>query len=293
MRINQKIKQKNKDIINHWFLYLIIITSVAILIRSIPAYLNAAWGNDFGIYYGLTNSFIETKSIINSYDGWGNSYQYFPVLYMITGITHWITGIQVFSLLPKIAPIFGGLTVFILYFIAYELFQDRFIALLSSILLSVATFHVYQTSHAAPLTIGHFFMLLSIYFFIKYRDNKKMFLPLILSTVLLILSHHFTTYFYLISIIFILFADMLSNKNFKHYHLLIYIILASSLAFSYWVFIATPVFYNFMSKLFISPIGVVVLYYLLLFVGYLLTILLRQRNFSIFNPFSTLSIESL
>ncbi len=280
--MRMSLKVKGEEIIHHWFFWLILITGIAILIRSIPAYVNAAWGNDFGIYYGLTNSFVKTKSIINPYNGWGDSYQYFPVLYMITGIAHWITGIHVFSLLPKIAPIFGGLTVFILYFIAYELFHDRFIALLSSTLLSVATFHVYQTSHAAPLTIGHFFMMLSIYFFIRYREDRKMIIPLIFSTVLLILSHHFTTYFYLISITFILFFDLLYYKDLKQYHMLLYIIFASSLAFSYWAFIATPVFYNFMSnKLIGSSIGVIALYYIFLFLGYISVILIRSRKISI------------
>lgn len=280
MRMSPKIKRE--EMMRHWFFWLILITGVAILIRSIPAYVNAAWGNDFGIYYGLTNSFVKTKSIINPYNGWGDSYQYFPVLYMITGIVHWITGIQVFSLLPKIAPIFGGLTVFILYFIAYELFHDRFIALLSSALLSVATFHVYQTSHAAPLTIGHFFMMLSIYFFNRYRENRKMIIPLIFSTVLLILSHHFTTYFYLISITFILFFDLLHHKDLKQYHILLYIIFASSLSFSYWAFIATPVFYNFMSnRIITSPTGVIVLYYLFLSLGYISVILIRDRRISL------------
>lgn len=287
--MSMSLKVAGGKIIHHWFFWLILITGVAILIRSIPAYVNAAWGNDFGIYYGLTNSFIKTKSIINPYDGWGNSYQYFPILYMITGIAHWITGIQVFSLLPKIAPIFGGLTVFILYFIVYELFHDRFIALLSSALLSVATFHVYQTSHAAPLTMGHFFMMLSIYFFIRYRENRRMIIPLILSTSLLILSHHFTTYFYLISIMFILFFDIMYHKDLKQYHTLLYVIFASSLAFAYWAFIATPVFYDFMSdRLFNSPLGIVALYYLFLSLGYISIILIRNRRISI--PSFNLSI---
>jgi hypothetical protein len=156
---------------HQWFLPLILVTAVAILLRALPSLINAAWGVDFGIYYGLTNSFVETKSLINPYNGWGSSYQYFPVLYAITGSIHFITGIDTIQLLPKIAPIFGGLTIPLLYFIVYELFKDRNIALISSALLSTATFHVYQTSHAAPLTIGHFFMMISIYFFINSLKN--------------------------------------------------------------------------------------------------------------------------
>ncbi|MCK5300821.1 MAG: phospholipid carrier-dependent glycosyltransferase, partial [Thermoplasmatales archaeon] len=165
--MRQKIISRLKLISENWIFWLILITAIAIIIRSIPAYLNPAWGVDFGIYYGLTNNFIDSKEFFNPYNGWGNSYQYFPVLYAISGISHWITGIGLMEIMPKIAPIFGGLTIPIFYFIVFELLKNRRIAILSAALLSVATFHVYQTSHAAPLTIGHFFMMLSIYFFIK------------------------------------------------------------------------------------------------------------------------------
>ena len=162
------IHSKLAGIAKSWIFWLIVVTSIAIIIRSIPAWTNAAWGSDFGIYYGLTNSFVDNKALFNSYDGWGQSYQYFPILYAITGAAHWISGIDTLILLPKIAPIFGGLTVVILYFIVYELVKRRDVALLSAGFMAVAAFHAYQTSHAAPLTIGHFFMLLSLYFYLIY-----------------------------------------------------------------------------------------------------------------------------
>jgi len=237
----------------------------------LPSLLNAAWGVDFGIYYGLTNSFLDTKSLINAYDGWGGSYQYFPVLYIITGVAHWLTGIEIISLMPKIAPIIGGLTIPIFYFIVYELFKDKKIALLSAGLLAVATFHVYQTSHAAPLTIGHFFMMLSFYFFIKYLNQHTYLIPLLCSTALLVLSHHFTTYFYLLSITFIFFAYVYSKKKPTTYFYkpLSYVIFASGLAFSYWALIATPVYQNFMQgKMYLPPNITIGIYYLLLLGGF-------------------------
>jgi hypothetical protein len=246
--------------------------------------MNAAWGVDFGIYYGLTNSFIESKELINPYSGWGNSYQYFPVLYAITGILHFITGIEVISLMPKIAPIIGGLTIPIFYFIVQELFKDKKIALLSAGLLSVATFHVYQTSHAAPLTVGHFFMMLSFYFFIKYIKKEVYFIPLVFSTVLLILSHHFTTYFYLISITFMLFFFSAKQKKIdKHIILmLIYVSLASTAAFSYWALIATPVYNSFMSaQMFLQPQILIIIYYGLIYGGVVSIIRLNRIYTSI------------
>lgn len=264
---------------HRWIIPLLIVTAVAILLRSIPALLNPAWGVDFGIYYGLTNSFVETKSLINAYNGWGSSYQYFPVLYAITGLAHFLSGIDTIQLLPKIAPIFGGLTIPILYFIVHELFKDRNIALLSSVLLATATFHVYQTSHAAPLTIGHFFMMISIFFFIKFIKKSNYLIPLLCSTALLIMSHHFTMYFYIISITFMLFSYAYYHSSLwkKSYAVLAYVLTASSSAFMYWIFVATPVYNSFMSgKLIISSPYVMLFYYLLTILGFMLCMHFKQ-----------------
>jgi len=268
--MRQQFISKLRALANNWAFWLILITGTAIFIRLLPALLNAAWGCDFGIYYGLTNSFVENKALFNQYDGWGSTYQYFPVLYAITGIAHWATGIEVLSILPKLAPIFGGLTIAILYFIVFELMKNRRIALLSAAFLAVATFHVYQTSHAAPLTIGHFFMLLSMYFFIRYIKKKEFIVPLLASTFLLILSHHFTTYFYIISITFILFASIASKQSTKktNLHILAYVSLVSALAFGYWAFVAKPVFYSFMQgNMFLPSYQIILLYYVFLYGG--------------------------
>ena len=263
-------ESKINKIIHSWAFWLILITGIAIIIRSIPAWLNAAWGLDFGIYYGLTNQFVETKEFINPYTGWGSSYQYFPVLYTMTGVLHLITGIEVIEILPKIAPIFGGLVVTVFYFIVKELLNDKKIALLSSALLAVSVFHVYQTSHAAPLTAGHFFMMISLYFFIRFEKHPAFSIPLILSTALLIFSHHFTTYFYILSITFLTFAyiSRLKKLNKQSLQILAYVIFASASAFSYWAFIAKPVYDWFMSGNFLLPSFVIIsLYYVFLAVG--------------------------
>ena len=278
--MRQKIISRLKLISENWIFWLILITAIAIIIRSIPAYLNPAWGVDFGIYYGLTNNFIDSKEFFNPYNGWGNSYQYFPVLYAISGISHWITGIGLMEIMPKIAPIFGGLTIPIFYFIVFELLKNKRIAILSAALLSVATFHVYQTSHAAPLTIGHFFMMLSIYFFIKFATKKKYLIPLLITSSLLILSHHFTTYFYVISISIILFSIISEDlKNKKDLFLLVYIVFISIFAFAYWALIAQPVFYNFIqSKMFISPYLIIMLFYVMLIGGFILIKIIKSYN---------------
>jgi hypothetical protein len=265
-------------LLKSWYFWLLLITGIAIAVRSIPAWTNAAWGGDFGIYYGLTSRFVENQQIFNEYNGWGGMYNYFPVLYIFSAFGHWITGVDLLWVMPKIAPIFGGLTVFIFYFIVHEMTKRRDLALLSSMLLAVIPFHVYQTSHAAPLTMGHFFMILSAYLFLKFMNEKKYLVPLLVSTVFLIMSHHLTTYFFLITIFFIVVIKSLHIDLRSMYRDVAYVTVASALAFGYWTFIATPVFSTFMNNgLSVSSYLVILLFYVLLF-GLLFGIDVVKKN---------------
>jgi len=282
---------KSKKLLNNWVLCLIIITGIAIIIRSIPAWTNAAWGCDFGIYYGLAKSFVQSGGEwYNPYSGWGSSYNYFPVLYAVTGFAHWITGIDIIVLMPKLVPIFGGLSVFIFYFVVNSLIKDRKIALISALFLAVLPFDVYQTSHASPLTMGHFFMMLSLLFFIKFRQKVWYVMPLFISTVLLIMSHHLTTYFYIISLVFIIFTENASNEKWTSWlkRDVFYFLCASGLTFSYWAFVARPVFEGFMGGgasrgislgfISIKSTYLVVFFYVLFFSSFGLIYLIRRFN---------------
>jgi hypothetical protein len=135
--------------------------------------------------------------------------------------------------------------------VVYELIGERRKALLASLFLAVLPFHVYQTSHAAPLTIGHFFMMLSLYFFLKFRKDTRYVLPLLGSTVLLVMSHHLTTYFYLITLVMVIVAENAGRTVWTNTikNDVIYVSVASGIIFSYWMFVATPIFQTFMSSL--------------------------------------------
>jgi hypothetical protein len=267
-----------------WYFWLFLITGIAIVVRSLPAWMNAAWGGDFGIYYGLTSRFVENQQIFNEYNGWGGMYNYFPVLYIFSALGHWITGVDLLWVMPKIAPIFGGLTVCIFYFIVYELTKRRDLALLSALFLAVIPFHVYQTSHAAPLTMGHFFMILSCYLFLKSMDQKKYLLPLMISTVFLIMSHHLTTYFFLITIFFIVIIKSIRVDLRTMHRDVAYVLVASALTFSYWIFIATPVFSTFMNHgLSISSYFVIALFYIGLLGGLLGIATFKKHKISAFS----------
>ena len=64
------------------------------------------------------------------------------------------------------------------------------------------------------------------------------------------MSHHFTTYFYIIAITFIIFIENLSSKNWTS-HLkkdIFYILITSISIFTYWGLIAKPVYKSFMNS---------------------------------------------
>ena len=248
--MKEKLLDKLVNIHKSWIFWILVITLIAIIIRSIPAWTNEAWGSDFGIYFGLTKDLIKTGELYNPYYGWGSSYNFFPVLYSISGLIHVLSGIDLLTVMTNLAPIVGGLTVLVFYFLVYELLKNKKIAVISALLLSVLPFHVYQLSHAAPLTMGHFFMVLSLYFFVKFRKRTIFVFPLFISTLLLVMSHHLTTYFYLISLVFITFFENASSSvdYAKIKKDIFYLISTSVLIFSYWAFIATPVYEGFMNR---------------------------------------------
>lgn len=259
---------------------LLLVFIAATAIRSIPGWMNAAWGSDFGIYYGITKDFAENPELFQPYDGWGVSYNYFPVLYVIVAGLHFITGLEIVWLLPRVAPIFGGLSVLVFYFVANEIGGDKKLALLACAFLATNPFHIYQTSHAAPMTMGHFFMILSLYFFVKRKRTSVSVGALYMSSILLVASHHLTTFFYLIIIVFMTFyRNFISEKWTKDLKDdLFYISSISAFTFLYWMFIATPVYRAFLTGGLLIPswLAIALLY---LGIVFLLILVKIRRKF--------------
>jgi hypothetical protein len=257
---------------------LLLVFVAATVIRSIPGWMNAAWGNDFGIYYGITRDFAENPELFQPYSGWGDAYNFFPVLYVTITSLHWLTGAEIGWLLPRVIPIFGGLAVLVFYFVAKEIVKDKKLALICCAFLAVNPFHIYQTSHAAPMTMGHFFMVLCLYFFVKKKKGIGSLIGLIVCSVLLVASHHLTTFFFIITIVFITFyRNITTNKWTKGLTFdLIYILSFTIFTFVYWGQIALPVWNFIRGGFLISSWLVVALFYFGLLLLFILVILRRR-----------------
>jgi hypothetical protein len=246
-------------------IYLLLIFGLAYIIRGIPSWFNWGWGNDFGIYYGLSQSLVEDPQLFKPYSGWGQTYHYFPMLYILIAGLHKLTGITTDVLLRVVSPIIGSLSVVFFYYVVKRLNAGKYIPLFAGLLLALNPFHAYQTAHAAPLTLGHFFLVLSLVFFLHKDDRPWATHALYISSILLIMSHHLTSFIYLLIIIGIsFFRGFNSKKQPESFRTdLIYIILFSLMMFAYWALIATPVFYSFMSGgLYLSPYIIVAIFYL-------------------------------
>ena len=263
---------------------LLMVFIAATVIRSIPGWMNAAWGNDFGIYYGITKDFAENPELFRPYSGWGSSYNYFPVLYVIVAFFHWLTGLSIAWLMPRITPIFGGLTVLVFYFAVKEIVTDKRLALLSAAFLAANPFHIYQTSHAAPLTIGHFFMILCIYLFVRRNKTFLSIGALYVFSIILVASHHLTTFFYLTTIVFITFYENFTSKKWSKglKGEMLYILFISTFTFLYWVLIATPVYRgSIRTGLLIPSWAVICVFYVVLIILFILVFL--RRKFDLFS----------
>ncbi|MGC8617925.1 MAG: hypothetical protein ACP5UZ_04170 [Thermoplasmata archaeon] len=192
---------------------------IGVLIRLAPNIHYFIWGNDFGIYYYLSNSYLNIHSwIYPPSSPWGiDGYQYFPVTYIIADMAKVLTGSPLLISMKFSIPTVGGLTPFLLYLISREIGLNRNISFVAALLLAIDPVQTFQTSQANYLTVGHFFLLLSVLLFVKYHNNPKYFLPLLISLAALTLSHQLSAYVFVISAIGIVVSVHLYNGAWKSY----------------------------------------------------------------------------
>lgn len=261
---------KRKAEIRNWSIVLSI-AAVGIILRSLPSFRYAIWGVDFGIYYDLTTAFVNLGQVFTTLPSiWGGSgYGDFPLFYWTMIFMHYITGINIQYLLLHFPPIFAGITIPVIYLIARKVTGSDFIGIFSALFLAVNPMEVFETSMAGLLVFGHVFLLLSILFFIYTRDNAKFYIPLAISSLALILSHHFTTYMYIISIVGIIYFSKILISDYRNYRYdIIYLVVFSASTFLFWLTFI-PSMYDFISGAFLGIFPwyiVITLFYILIFV---------------------------
>ncbi len=81
--------------------------------------------------------------------------------------------------------IFGTLAIIVVYFLVYELFKDRKLALFSAFLLAISSWHIMLSRGAFEANLTTFFLPLGILFFLKGLKNSKY---LVLSVIIFIVN---------------------------------------------------------------------------------------------------------
>ncbi len=271
-----------------WVVFtLISIVLISIIIRLIKLYDFTLWGSDSGEHYFLLDQLRELGYIELDYTGWGFTYPYFPGMHILsTGFAE-SAGISTYHALVFVTPVVAALSVLLIFCISYRIFRDPRIGLVAAGTLAVALPHVYSSSHPMPGSLGGFLLLGCILLILKSYDNKKFIIPLGLTTIALVITHHLTIYFLIITVAaVIIFSELLHHPKLKKEIYLNrtrlnmgYLTFLITIALIYWLFYAAPFGDRILSKLFTnSERFIIPLAYLMICILWFLIYLRRRSN---------------
>ena len=160
----------------------------------------ALFGSDTGEYYTLTASLLSSGTFPHgaAYGGWGSAYPDFPGIYLLAGAGGGALGLSAFSALAVIVPVVAVLSVLPLFLLFRRLYPHDSVALLGAALGSVVMPRLFSIAHPAPLALGDFLAVAALWMFLESRRDVRWYLPLSLAGGALIVTHHLSTYFFVI-----------------------------------------------------------------------------------------------
>lgn len=183
------------------WLTLLTIIFFAVLIRLLPLTQYAVWGSDTGEYYYLTETLIEDGKMAEEYDGWGFGYPYFPGMFYITGAVSLLAGTDLFLTMLILTPVLSTISVAFIFLITRRIGGSAQAALIAAAVIAVAMPHVLTTSHAMPGALGDMLVLMCIIMLLKTYEKWKFFWVFLIASFALVITHHLSTFFLIISVI--------------------------------------------------------------------------------------------
>jgi len=161
----------------------------------------ALFGSDTGEYYRLTVDLVSTGSIPHgaAYAGWGSAYPDFPGIYLIAGAGAGALGVDAFSALTVLIPVVAVLSVFPLFLLFRRIYPHDTVALLAAAVASVVMPRMFSIAHPAPLALGDFLCVGALWMLVEGRRDVRWYLPLSVTSGALILTHHLSSYFFVVS----------------------------------------------------------------------------------------------
>jgi hypothetical protein len=183
------------------FVWLVAAACVLVFLALEPLLSFALFGSDTGEYYVLTATLVSTGHFAAQYpvyQGWGTGYPDFPGMFALAGAVHGALGVDTLSALLYTIPVLGALSVFPVFLLFRKLFQHDLVALLGAAFAGVAMPRMYILAHPAPQALGDLFVVAALWMYVESRKDRRWYIPLALTSGALIVTHHLSSYFFLL-----------------------------------------------------------------------------------------------
>lgn len=184
------------------FVWLLGAACVLVFLALEPLLSFALFGSDTGEYYILTATLVSTGHFAPQfpvYQGWGSAYPDFPGMFALGGSVSGSLGVDPLSALVYTIPILGALSVFPVFLLFRKVFQHDLIALLGAAFAGVAMPRMYILAHPAPQALGDLFVVAALWMYVEGRRDRRWYVPLALTSGALIVTHHLSSYFFLLA----------------------------------------------------------------------------------------------
>jgi hypothetical protein len=183
------------------FCFLLAAVFLVVFLALEPLLSFSLFGSDTGEYFRLTSSLLANGGIPrgNSYLGWGFAYPDFPGIFLLAGAAAGATGADALTALTIVIPVVAVLSILPLFLLFRRLIDHDGVAVLGAALATVAMPRLFSIAHPAPLALGDFLVVAALWVFVEGRRDRRWYLPLGLTALALIATHHLSSYFFLVS----------------------------------------------------------------------------------------------
>jgi hypothetical protein len=234
---------------NHYAILLSVFSSILLLtcIRMVfpSTFVNIpSYEPDAASYINIVNTWLHTGVDF----GQAGNYQHDFPLSFITAYAFTKMGVPIETFF-RVAPFFIYAIDIILVFLLIAKVSDSMNGAVAAFLLSFSSLGYWMTVHYSPDLVGTLFYLLSLYLtysFVKRGEtNIRTLFPVLLSIFLLILSHHLSTVFFIITVFGLAFSAWFFKSPLKNRSIwfLLFAVYAYTLWFVYGTFMY-PSFFN-------------------------------------------------
>jgi len=187
----------------------IVLGSIAIRLSPLLTYLY--WGSDTAEYLVILRGLVQTGHVSTVYYGWGITYPYFPGMFFAQAGLVDLGRPDIPTVLDLLIPTLGALAVLPMFLIAHRVTRDDRLSLFATALVAGAIPTAYTAAHPAPATLGFLLALTSLLLFLRLRTDRQAIVPLLLTTVSLVMTHHLSLYFFAIMVLGVIFVQGLAR----------------------------------------------------------------------------------